>query len=686
MVSLIAVSVIAGLGAALIQVQSMMTKKHEFSIDRRRALYVAEAGLAEAALAVSQGKSGIIADENIPARFGAGVYWVESTDLPGDRLALVCTSRVGRAEFMLRTIVVPNLNPVSSLGFFGTDGVEIGWGTIADGYHSAEGEHTAQIDLGLPVPATTGMVRIGSNDDIYLVETVSAELEDPRESTAAASSTGSGTGGAGTVGTRGSGGSTSGSSGSGSWGGIVPGGSSTGGGSAPPTGSGGGKSSSGGSGSGGAVTALPGDPTWIIGFLRAGPEGSVRSSGFSMLKGRIRPLRYPRPLPSVQVPPTTEVLLSDQSIKGIADEIGTSLETTVMGRIEVSTGAVLTITGPKVLVADELIVHSGGTLNLEDDSGPIDIYLRSGLDLRSGSNVNSRGLEADSRGTTITMSEVPGGARGRVTLEATGEYHGILYAPSDAVTIPASLRWKGSAVARLLRTGPGAHISFDQRLSIGGLSVPTLPRLLSWQIVPLGSGTARQLTVDPLLELALRGVTPTPSALSAPEATLAIDYVDTAGDLASYKGNFAGFNNAGASRIVGVRWDDPRGGMARTWARPAGADPANAIRRSRQIERSLRGSIRALTADPRVGYLSEEETVDLISSLPPTEIALLPADVQAADDRTGRADDTAAGTTAPFDMTAWMDDVTAKDDKGRDLNEVNNNGAVAVDGGVVTGN
>ncbi|MEL6907331.1 MAG: hypothetical protein AAFP22_18130, partial [Planctomycetota bacterium] len=62
-VSLVAVSVIAGLGAALIQVQSMMTKKQSFTIDRRAALYIAEAGLAESALAVSQGKSGIAAPE-----------------------------------------------------------------------------------------------------------------------------------------------------------------------------------------------------------------------------------------------------------------------------------------------------------------------------------------------------------------------------------------------------------------------------------------------------------------------------------------------------------------------------------------------------------------------------------------------------------------------------------------------
>ncbi|MEL6712408.1 MAG: hypothetical protein AAFP86_01460, partial [Planctomycetota bacterium] len=616
-VSLVAVSVIAGLGAALIQVQSMMTKKQSFSIDRRAALYTAEAGLAEAALAVSQGKSGIIATEDVPARFGRGVYWVESTDLPDDRLALVCTARVGTAEFMLRTVVLPNLNPVSSLGFFGADGVEIGWGTVADGFHSSEGEYSTLLEPGTSVPTTARGARIGSNADVFLVETVSAELVDPRTSAGATglgTVSGGGSGGSFSPSGGGSGGSSSGGSGS-SGGGLVgggtpgggsPGGEAPGGGNggagapagsglpgsgspgtgspgagAPPggwgglvssaSGSGGGSSkdgkgggsgsasgsssggssgsSSGGSSGGGPVTSLPGEPTWIFGFVRPGPRNSVRSNGFSILKGRIVPMRYPRSLPAVRIPAPAEILPVDQVISSPVNIIGSLVETEVLGDVRVTSKGTLTLVGPKVLIADSLVVEAGGALVIDDDAGPVDIFLRSGLDLAGGSTFDSTGLDGDSRGTTISLAEVPGGARDRITIEATGSFHGTLYAPSDSASIPAGLHWRGSAVARLLRTESGAKITVDERLSIGGLGVPTLPRILSWQIVPIGSGTARQLAVDPLVELALRGVTPVQSAVGAPESNVEIDYVDLSGQGATYNGLITGFAPTSARRI-----------------------------------------------------------------------------------------------------------------------------------------
>ncbi|MEL6430350.1 MAG: hypothetical protein AAFR54_14300 [Planctomycetota bacterium] len=737
-VSLVAVSVIAGLGAALIQVQSMMTKKQSFTIDRRAALYIAEAGLAESALAVSQGKSGIVATEDVPARFGRGVYWVESTDLPDDRLALVCTARVGTAEFMLRTVVLPNLNPVSSLGFFGSDGVEIGWGTVADGFHSSEGEYSTLLEPGVPVPTTARGARIGSNADVFLVETVSAELVDPRTT---AGMTGLGTisgGGGGSAGSvtpgGGSGGSSSsgGSSGGGLVGGGTPGGenegsgarggssgslpgggsSSPGGGApgagAPPggwgglvssaSGSGGGSSkdgkgggsgsptggSSGGSSGGGSVTSLPGEPTWIFGFVRPGPRNSVRSNGFSILKGRIIPMRYPRSLPAVRIPTAAEILPADQVISSPVNFVGSLVETEVLGDVRVTSKGILTLVGPKVLIADSLVVEGGGALVIDDDAGPVDIFLRSGLELAAGSTVDSTGLDGDSRGTTISLAEVPGGARDRVTIEATGSYHGTLYAPSDSASIPAGLHWRGSAVARLLRTESGAKITVDERLSIGGLGVPTLPRILSWQIVPIGSGTARQLAVDPLVELALRGVTPVQSAVGAPESNVEIDYVDLTGQGATYNGLITGFAPTSARRIIGTSWDDPRGGPARRFLRPAGDDPAGAIAGARGTNRSLRTAIRVLTADPRVGFLTEDETIDLISSLPAAEIAAQAPDVKAADDRIGRAD--VAVAPAPFDAQLWMDDVTTKDDTGRADDDVTSNGAINVDGTVVTGN
>ena len=58
--------------------------------------------------------------------------------------------------------------------------------------------------------------------------------------------------------------------------------------------------------------------------------------------------------------------------------------------------------------------------------------------------------------------------------------------------------------------------------------------------------------------------------------------------------------------------------------------------------------------------------------------------MKAADDRIGRAD--VAAAPAPVDAQLWMDDVTTKDDTGRADDDVTSNGAINVDGTVVTGN
>ncbi|MCA9001033.1 MAG: hypothetical protein KDB61_03850, partial [Planctomycetes bacterium] len=56
--ALFLVAIVASLGAGLVQVSSVSTRKQVTSIDTTRALYIAEAGLSEAFLSVAQGRSG----------------------------------------------------------------------------------------------------------------------------------------------------------------------------------------------------------------------------------------------------------------------------------------------------------------------------------------------------------------------------------------------------------------------------------------------------------------------------------------------------------------------------------------------------------------------------------------------------------------------------------------------------
>ena len=96
--SLFVAILLAGLGAGLVQLQTSVTQRHLASIDRARALYIAEAGLAEATHALAQGRSGVIGAADAPARHGSGLYWVESHEAGEGQLRLVSTGIVGRSS------------------------------------------------------------------------------------------------------------------------------------------------------------------------------------------------------------------------------------------------------------------------------------------------------------------------------------------------------------------------------------------------------------------------------------------------------------------------------------------------------------------------------------------------------------------------------------------------------------
>ncbi len=549
--ALMAVMVLASLGAGLAQLHTAIDRRQDFAVDRRKALYLAEAGIAEAALAVSVGKSGTIASAEVPALYGGGVYWVEADDLPDDRVVLRCTAQVESAEFVVRTMIVPNVNPVTRLGFFGSDGITIGWGATVDGYHSGRGHYESQIDPSLPVPSTGRLALVGSDSDIVLEELGHLPADD-----------GLTLGGAGL-------------------GCDLP---------APETGE-----------------ATEG-ATRIYGRVRPGLHSRVRSGGRSLISGDITPYEAPPPLPMVSLPAPTEVLTGPVEVEATRVGLGHQVETWVQGSITVARGATWTVEGPAVIRCESLTLEERSHLVLDDADGPIHIYSEDGLDFRPGSTLSSPADEETSRGTYLFVAGT-GEERDRVSMRASGRFHGALYAPNDIVRIPANLRWLGSAVARVVVLDPNSHVSFDRRLGIGGDGLPTAPRQLSWQVVPLSQEVARHLSIDPIARLAQAGVQPVPSALGAIESETELHYVDRHGQEATYRGRAAEFDPAEARRILGARWEDPRDGTTRTWATPAGAESTGAVPLVRGDLRGIRSALHDVSPHLDVATLSEDDAL-----------------------------------------------------------------------------
>lgn len=165
-VSLVVVMMAAAMGAAMLQMQSGMTMRQKQSTNTKRALYIAEAGLSEAYLAIAQGKSGNIGSADLPAQFGDGVYWVESHSMPDNKIALISNGLCGSGRFSASIVIQKQVNTIASLGMFGGTQMTVGGGAILDGYDSTAGTYESQTQTIGNIQTTGAGAALNANSDI----------------------------------------------------------------------------------------------------------------------------------------------------------------------------------------------------------------------------------------------------------------------------------------------------------------------------------------------------------------------------------------------------------------------------------------------------------------------------------------------------------------------------------------
>ncbi|MEZ6003524.1 MAG: hypothetical protein R3F33_04980 [Planctomycetota bacterium] len=123
---LMLVAAVASLGAGMVQISSVSTRRQNLSIDTAQALYIAESALSEAYFAVAQGRSGQLGSEVTPAEYAGGYYWVTATEQPGAQVELKATAMYGRGKFTLGLALKRSENQVAGLGICGLVDVTIG--------------------------------------------------------------------------------------------------------------------------------------------------------------------------------------------------------------------------------------------------------------------------------------------------------------------------------------------------------------------------------------------------------------------------------------------------------------------------------------------------------------------------------------------------------------------------------
>jgi len=164
--SLVFVMIAAALGAAMMQMEAGFGRNLRQSVDTKRALYVAEAGLSEGFLAVVQGKSGTIASAAQPAQFADGVYWVEATKHSDGKVSLQSTGLCDSGRFSVSMTIEPTGDSVGALGLFGTQRVDVGSGAVIDGFDSALGSFDSQATNTAYGLTTSQGAKLASNGNV----------------------------------------------------------------------------------------------------------------------------------------------------------------------------------------------------------------------------------------------------------------------------------------------------------------------------------------------------------------------------------------------------------------------------------------------------------------------------------------------------------------------------------------
>lgn len=506
-VSLVVVTLVAALGAGLVGVQSSLTARHDQAIDTKRALYIAEAGLAEAFLAVAVGKSGNVGSAEDPAGWDGGVYWVESAADAGGNIHLKSTGLAGQGRFSLQTVIVPAVNPAADGGVFGQEEVVVGAGAVVDGFDPADGDFDLQLDPTLPGSTTGGGARITSNGEVSLYGDLIPEGSEWVAETRI-------------------------------YGEVRPGPDAVV------------VSESGVEILGSTLPLAETRETVRIPVPEiTRSEGSLTVTG--VLSGDY--LRYDE----LHVPAGSSLRV-EGPIKVVTDTLQ------VDGRLELD-GASGDV---EVFVLSALRFPAGSELEtVSPSAGDVGLFL--GPLGAEGSDWDSIHASGGYEGSTELESSTDSLLQDFM-FEPTGTFRGLLYAPFVDLTVPAGLRVFGAVGARRVELAPDARVTFDEGVSSSSLGLPVLPKLMSWRIVDLPYEDIVRSRLDPSVKLRLEGKTPIPSAQAHEEQNLEMRYVDTGGTPRTFSGPswLLDWNTVG--QVFGVRWEDPDTGDLSGETVPAG--------------------------------------------------------------------------------------------------------------------
>ena len=587
-VALISVTVVTTVGLAYLSLSATTSRRQTADIEAQQAFYLAEAGLAEAFQAVRIGRTGEIGSMDRPAAYGNGLLWVTAQDTLDGTVRLECTAMVGAGRTVLAMVVEPI---EQALGFFADEDLVVESVLLVDGFDSELGSYEQQ----LPEPQAIGELGLNLSDPYMHVDTANqivfqdgvfyhylelvpgeafaydlsidfqtlvedpawagpydlqwddfidhevdddeasvsndfsdleyqgvltyfaalgAELDPQTEAELAEQPAPVE---------------------------VVPSGPSE-----TTTGSGGLL----GSNTDVVLQGSIGEPVSVYGDVVPGPEGSVVGTADLTVTGQTEPRPSPVELPEVEIPnvamqpATTHTGLLPLVLP--PGEVG-------YDAIDVAADAELVLTGPATVVFGELTLAPGALLTLDTRDGPVDLYITGGMDLAQGSLVETTSPFPDE--LSVQVAAQPDTGDVDVRLEATSQFHGVIYAPEASVRIGGDFEVYGSVTARRLEIAPGARLHFDSARYEGS----PVPELVSWRILELPAAD-RSRGTDPFVLLGVEpgDLQPIDRAHALGDVALVLTYLDHAGIERTFEGTEDQFDWTQVATILELARDPDR--------------------------------------------------------------------------------------------------------------------------------
>jgi hypothetical protein len=157
------------LSAALMMVTGAKGHEADAALDDARALYLAEAGLAEAVAALEAGATGDVGSPAAPVALGDGVFWADATPQAGGETRVVVTAMAGSGRAAIDVVLEADADPLFQYTLNSKDTLTMNADVTTDSYDSSLGTYASQIASiynGLSYALDGGDV--ASNSDIVL--------------------------------------------------------------------------------------------------------------------------------------------------------------------------------------------------------------------------------------------------------------------------------------------------------------------------------------------------------------------------------------------------------------------------------------------------------------------------------------------------------------------------------------